>query len=75
MKAFGKVCQPFFTPPMTPGPKKRKYSDLSAEQTSRLKKIFRSCRDECVQLGMDDEDEDVMKLNRIIDKLTDTKVC
>ena len=60
---------------MTPALKKRKFSDLSAEQTSRVKRILRSCRDECVQLGIDDEDKDVMELNRFIDKLTDTKVC
>ena len=51
---------------MAPAPKKRKFSDLSAEQTSRVKGILRSCRE---------EDEDVMELNRIIDKLTDAKVC
>lgn len=51
---------------MVPAPKKHKFSDLSAEQTSRVKGILRSCRE---------EDEDVMELNRIIDKLTDAKVC
>ena len=51
---------------MVPAPKKRNFSDLSAEQTSRVKGILRSCRE---------EDEDVMELNRIIDKLTDAKVC
>ena len=59
---------------MAPAPKKRKFSDLSAEETSRVKEILRSCRDECDQLGIN-EDEDVRELNRIIDKLTDTKVC
>lgn len=56
-------------------PKKRKFSDLSAEQTSRLKSILLSCREECDQLDIDYDDEDVRELNRIIDKLTDTKVC
>ena len=51
---------------MVPAPKKHKFTDLSAEQTSRVKGILRSCRE---------EDEDVMELNRIIDKLTDAKVC
>ena len=54
---------------MAPAPKKRKFSDLSAEQTSRVKGILRSCRDECEQLGIGEEDEDAMELNRIIDKL------
>ena len=60
---------------MVPAPKKHKFSDLSAEQTSRVKGILRSCRDECEQLGINEGDEDVMELNRIIDKLTDAKVC
>lgn len=56
-------------------PKKRKFSDLSAEETSRVKRILLSCREECDQLGIDYDDEDVRELNHIIDKLTDTKVC
>lgn len=60
---------------MAPAPRKHKFSDLSAEQISRVKGILRSCRDECDQLGIDEEDEDVRELNRIIDKLTDAKVC
>ena len=60
---------------MAPAPKKRKFSDLPAEQTSRVKEILRSCRDECDQIEIDEEDEDVMELNRIIDKLTGAKVC
>ena len=51
---------------MVPAPKKRKFSDLSAEQTSQVKGILRSCHE---------EDKDVMELNRIIDKLTNAKVC
>lgn len=58
---------------MAPATKKRKFSDLSAEQTSRVKGILNSYRDELDQLGKDDED--VMELNRIIDKVTDAKVC
>ncbi|KAJ3512375.1 hypothetical protein NLJ89_g3555 [Agrocybe chaxingu] len=54
-------------------PKKRKLSDLSAEQTSRVKGILLSCREECDQLGIDEDDEDLRKLNRIIDKLTDAQ--
>ena len=53
--------------------KKRKFSDVSAEQISGVKGILRSCRDD--QLGIDEEDEDVRELNRIIDKLTGAKVC
>jgi hypothetical protein len=52
-------------------PKERKFSDLFAEQTSRVKGILRSYRDECDQLGIDAEDEDMRELNRIIDKFTD----
>ena len=55
-------------------PKRRKFSDLSAEQTSRIKGILLSCREACDQLGIDEEEEDVRELNRIIDKLTDAKV-
>ncbi|KAF8959305.1 hypothetical protein BDZ97DRAFT_1761499 [Flammula alnicola] len=60
-------------PPPPMAPKKRKFSDLSVEQTSRIKGILLSCREECDQLGIDEEDEDVRELNRIIDKLTDAK--
>jgi hypothetical protein len=56
-------------------PKKRKFSDLSAEQTSRIKRILLYCREECDQLGIDEEDEDMRALNRVIDKLTDAKAC
>ena len=55
--------------------KTRKFSDLFAEQTSRVKRILLSCREECHKLGIDDDDEDVREMNRIIDKLTDKKVC
>jgi len=55
--------------------KKRKFSDLTAEQTSRVREILLSCRNECDQLDVDQNDEDVKELNRIIDKLTDMKVC
>ena len=44
-------------------------------QSKRLKSILLSCRKECDQLDMDYDDEDVRELNRIIDKLTDMKVC
>ncbi|CAA7269834.1 unnamed protein product [Cyclocybe aegerita] len=54
-------------------PKKRKLSDLSTEQTSRVKGILLSCREICDQLGIDEDDEDLRDLNRIIDKLTDAK--
>ena len=56
-------------------PKKRKFPELSVEQTSRVKRMLLSCCEECDQLGIDDDDEDVRELNRIIDKLTGTKVC
>jgi hypothetical protein len=55
-------------------PKKRKYSDLSAEQTSRIKEILLSFRDECDRLDIDEEDDDVRELNCIINKLTGAKV-
>ena len=58
---------------MALSPKKRKFSDLSAEQISGVKGILRSCRDD--QLGIDEEDEDVRELNRVIDKLTGAKGC
>ncbi|KAF8964919.1 hypothetical protein BDZ97DRAFT_2058247 [Flammula alnicola] len=60
-----------FHSPMAP--KKRKFSDLSAAQTSRIKGILLSCREECEQLGIDEADEDVRELNHIIDKLTGAK--
>jgi hypothetical protein len=56
-------------------PKKHKFSDLSAEQTSQIKEILLSCHEECDQLGIEKEDEDVKELNCIINKLTDAKVC
>ena len=59
---------------MAPAPKKRKFFDLSAEQTSQVKGILLSCCDQCDQLGIDEEDEDVMELIRRIDKLTDANL-
>jgi len=43
-------------------PKKGKFLDLSTEQTSRVKRILLSCREECDQLGIDDDDEDVREV-------------
>ncbi len=55
-------------------PKKRKFSDLTTEQTSRIREILLSCREECDQLSIDQNEDDVKELNRIIEKLTNTKV-
>jgi hypothetical protein len=54
--------------------KKRKFSDLTAEQTSRVRQILLSCREACEELEVDDDDDNLQELNRIA-KLTDTKVC
>jgi len=47
----------------------RKFSDLTTEQTSRIRAILLSCRDECDQLGIDQNEDEVKELNRIIEKL------
>ncbi|PPQ83151.1 hypothetical protein CVT25_005394 [Psilocybe cyanescens] len=54
-------------------PKKSKFSDLPAEKTPRVKEILLACLEECNKLGIDEDDEDVRALNRIIHKLTDMK--
>ncbi|KAG5650581.1 hypothetical protein H0H81_011754 [Sphagnurus paluster] len=53
--------------------KKRKFSDLSTEQTSRVMEILLSCREAFDQLGIDENDEGVIDLNNIIDKLKNAK--
>ncbi|KAF9470623.1 hypothetical protein BDN70DRAFT_939549 [Pholiota conissans] len=49
---------------------KRKVSDLFADITSWQEKLL-SIREQYAHLGMDEDNEDLGELNRIIDKLTD----